>query len=96
MIDEIKIWTGEDLPQTTTTTTITTTTTTVTTTTTIPSGEGFFERTLSDIGDGLGSILSNLKDPIVKIILSVGLVGVCLFMFYIIAEGMEKSVKGKR
>jgi hypothetical protein len=101
LIDEVKIWTGEEEPPptttTTTTTTLSTTTTTpTTTTTTIPSEEGFFEGFLSDIGEGTGNILSNLKDPFISIMLGIALVGFCIFIFYIIADGIEKTVRGKK
>jgi hypothetical protein len=85
------------IPSTTTTTTIPPTTTTIpSTTTTILSGEGILGRTLSDIGEGTGNFLNAIKEPATKMVMSVGMIGVILFIFYAIASGIQIAIRGKR
>lgn len=74
-------------------TTTTTSTTTLSETTTVTAQPSGIDTSLSDIGSGVGTILSALREPLVKIIMAIGMIGVVLFIFYALVHSLTKSVK---
>jgi len=76
-----------------TTTTVTTTTLAPTTTTLVtPTTLGQFGETLHDIGEGTGNFLYTIREPLVNIILGLGLVSIILFMVYAIFTGLGQNI----
>lgn len=50
--------------------------------------------TLSEAGAGLGSFLTSIQSPVVTIVLSLGVVGGVLAIFYGIAAVIRRAVGG--
>jgi len=50
--------------------------------------------TLSDAGTGLGTFLSAIQNPVVNIVLALGIVGGILAIFYGVASVIRRAVGG--
>ena len=50
--------------------------------------------TLTEAGSGLGSFLTNIQSPVVTIVLSLGVVGGILAIFYGIATVIKRAIGG--
>lgn len=50
--------------------------------------------TLTDAGAGLGNFLSSIQNPVVNIVLALGVIGGVLAIFYGIASVIKRSVGG--
>ena len=51
--------------------------------------------TLADVGSGLGVFLSSIQNPLVAIVLALGVIGGVLAIFYAIATVITRAIKGK-
>lgn len=51
-------------------------------------------RTLNDAGSGLGGFLTAIQDPVINIVLALGIIGGILAIFYGIASVIKRSVSG--
>lgn len=76
---------------TSTTTSSTTTTTTPVTTTVIsqPSGLG---QILSEVGEGMGSLMSAIRSPLATFLLALGMVGFVMFVIYALFKGLGQGI----
>lgn len=52
------------------------------------------QTTLEDAGNGLGNFLTSIQSPVVTIVLSLGVVGGVLAIFYGIAAVIRRAVGG--
>jgi hypothetical protein len=50
--------------------------------------------TLTEAGDGLGSFLTAIQNPVVNIVLALGIIGGILAIFYGIASVIRRAVGG--
>jgi len=50
--------------------------------------------TLTEAGQGLGSFLSSIQNPVVNIVLALGIIGGILAIFYGIASVIKRSIGG--
>jgi len=57
---------------------------------------GTLNETLADVGSGLGSFLTAIKDPLVAIVLVLGVIGGVLAIFYAIATVITRAIRGKK
>ena len=53
---------------------------------------GTLNDTLSDVGSGMGSFLTSVQDPLVAIVLTLGVVGGALAIFYAIATVIQRAI----
>ena len=57
---------------------------------------GTLNDTLSDVGTGMGAFLSAVQSPLVAIVLTLGVVGGVLAIFYAIATVIQRAISGKK
>jgi len=57
---------------------------------------GTLNETLSDVGTGMGAFLNAIKDPLVAIVLVLGVVGGVLAIFYAIATVIQRAIRGSK
>lgn len=55
---------------------------------------GTLNDTLQDVGQGMGGFLSAVQDPLVSIVLTLGVVGGVLAIFYAIATVIQRAIGG--
>jgi hypothetical protein len=56
---------------------------------------GALNDTLSDVGEGLGTFLTAIQSPVVTIVLTLGVVGGVLAIFYALATVIRRAITGK-
>jgi hypothetical protein len=57
---------------------------------------GTLEDTLTDVGSGMGAFLTAVQDPLVAIVLTLGVVGGVLAIFYAIATVIQRAISGAK
>jgi len=57
---------------------------------------GTLNDTLSDVGSGMGAFLTAVQSPLVAIVLTLGVIGGVLAIFYAIATVIQRAITGAR